>query len=73
MCPVSPKAIWFQEEKIIRRDGTEAFLKRPRVDISKCVGCGICENKCPVHDRPAVKVTSIGESRSATNRMILSQ
>ena len=73
MCPVSPKAIWFQEEKIIRRDGTEAFLKRPRVDTSRCVGCGICENKCPVHDSPAVKVTSIGESRSATNRMILSQ
>jgi polyferredoxin len=73
MCPVSPKAIWFQEEKIIRRDGTEAVLKRPRVDTSRCIGCGICENKCPVHDRPAVKVTSIGESRSAVNRMILSQ
>jgi ferredoxin len=73
MCPVSPKAIWFQEEKIIRRDGNSTILKRPRVDPERCVGCGICENKCPVHDRPAVKVTSIGESRSATNRMILSQ
>lgn len=73
MCPVSPKAIWFQEEKVIRRDGTEVVLKRPRVDTSRCTGCGICENKCPVHDRPAIKVTSIGESRSAGNRMILNR
>lgn len=71
VCPVSPKAIWFQEEKIIRRDGTSAVLKRPRVDPSRCVGCGICENKCPVHDRPAIRVSSIGESRSDTNKMIL--
>ncbi len=73
MCPVSPKAIWFQEEKVARRDGTEVVLKRPRVDSSRCIGCGICENKCPVHDRPAIRVTSIGESRSISNMMILSR
>jgi ferredoxin len=29
-----------------------------------CVGCGICETKCPLTDRAAVLVTSRGETRS---------
>src|ERR1035438_154918 len=35
------------------------------------VGCGACEFACPVRDRPAVYVTSTGESRSKTNRLLL--
>ena len=27
------------------------------VDNSKCIGCGICENKCPVSPKAAVLVT----------------
>ncbi len=71
VCPTSPKAIWFQPLEITLRDGKKKLLKRPFVEPKLCIGCGICENKCPVHDHPAVRVTSIGETRSRTNKMIL--
>jgi polyferredoxin len=71
VCPISPKAIWFKTEDVKLRDGKTVRLKRPHLDTKLCNGCGICENKCPVHDLPAVRVTSIGETRSRTNQMIL--
>jgi formate hydrogenlyase subunit 6/NADH:ubiquinone oxidoreductase subunit I len=71
MCPVSPKAIWFESVEVTLRDGRKKTLKRPHVDPVRCTGCGICENKCPVHDLPAVRVTSVGEMRSPANQMIL--
>jgi polyferredoxin len=73
VCPTSPKAIWFKKTEVKLRDGNVKLLKLPHLDPELCVGCGICENKCPVHDRPAVRVSSIGETRSRTNRMILSE
>jgi polyferredoxin len=72
VCPTSPKAIWFESVELTLRDGAKKHLKLPHLDPNLCVGCGICENKCPVHDKPAVRVSSIGESRSQTNQMILS-
>ena len=36
-----------------------------------CIGCGICENKCPVMDDPAIYCTSVGEDRSEKNRLLL--
>ena len=71
VCPTSPKAIWFETVDIPMRDGSTKRLKRPYIDAKLCVGCGICENKCPIRDRAAVRVTSIGETRSRTNQMIL--
>jgi ferredoxin len=41
------------------------------VDPALCIGCGACEKVCPVQDRPAVYVTSIGETRSKTNVILL--
>ena len=35
-------------------------VQRPHVDPSLCIGCGACEKVCPVQDKPAVTVTSIG-------------
>jgi polyferredoxin len=70
-CPTSPKAIWVQAETVARRDGSTVTVQRPRVDVDRCVGCGICENVCPVQDRPAVYVTNIGETRSRTNQIRL--
>ena len=73
VCPTSPKAIWFETVEIKTREGGTKILKQPRVDPNRCVGCGICENKCPVQDKAAIRVTSIGEARSQTNQMILKQ
>ena len=71
VCPVSPKAIWFKNIEMELRNGKKKLLKLPHVEPELCIGCGICENKCPVHDRPAIRVSSIGETRSSTNQMIL--
>jgi len=70
-CPISPKAIKFIEVETKLADGTVAVQKAPVMDLELCTGCGICENKCPVMDDPAIFVTSVGETRSATNRLLL--
>ncbi len=70
-CPISPKAIQLVEEDVRLPDGTIKREKAPFVDIESCTGCGICENKCPVVDAPAIYVTSVGESRSERNQVIL--
>ena len=70
-CPTSPKAIWVQAETVTRRHGSTITVQRPRVDVDRCVGCSICENVCPVQDRPAVYVTNIGETRSRSNQIRL--
>lgn len=71
VCPTSPKAIWFQTFEVQLRDGGTKTLKRPFIDPVICNGCGICENKCPIRDHAAVRVTSVGESRSLSNQMTL--
>lgn len=71
MCPTSPKAIWYKVVDIPDRDGAIVKLKQPYVDPRLCIGCGICENKCPVEDLAAIRVSSVGETRSTTNQMLL--
>jgi polyferredoxin len=81
-CPTSPKAIWAEEVEVPKRsahapaDGSEppmetVKVKRPHVDPTLCIGCGACEKVCPIQDKPAVYVTSVGETRSRTNIILL--
>jgi len=72
-CPTSPKAIYLQPAEVADAEGHLKQVKQPFVDPHLCVGCGACEYACPVQDRPAVYVTSIGESRSRTNQILLNQ
>jgi formate hydrogenlyase subunit 6/NADH:ubiquinone oxidoreductase subunit I len=71
VCPTPKKAIWFEEAPVRNREGRTSILKQPHVDLTLCIGCGICEAKCPVLGRPAITVTSIGESRSRDNQLLL--
>jgi MauM/NapG family ferredoxin protein len=73
MCPTDPKAIWFEVADEPARDGASRRLQRPRVDAAKCVGCGICENKCPVGEEAAVRVASVGETRDPLNRLLVGE
>ena len=70
-CPVSPKAIWLEPATARRKDGSTIQLQRPHVDPARCTGCGACEYACPVSDRPAIRVSSIGESRHPHSRLLL--
>jgi polyferredoxin len=81
-CPTSPKAIWVEEVEAPMRDSKPGpngeppemrtvKLQRPHVDPALCIGCGACEKVCPVQDQPAVYVTSVGESRSKSNVILL--
>ncbi len=72
-CPVSPKAIYVEEAQVVDSSGAVKTLKQPRVDPSRCVGCGACEYACPLQEQPAVRVTSIGESRSPGAQILLTK
>jgi len=71
VCPTSPKAIYSREVTITKRDGNPITLRRPYVDPSLCIGCGICEHECPVKDLAAIRVSAIGESRSEERKLLM--
>jgi polyferredoxin len=70
-CPTSPKAVYLKPAEVVDAEGKVKQVKQPYLDPARCVGCGACEYACPVQDRPAIYVTSIGESRSRTNQILL--
>lgn len=56
MCPLPDKAIVLREEVRERPDGTLETVKLPHVLREKCIGCGICEFKCPRAGESAIRV-----------------
>jgi polyferredoxin len=71
VCPTSPKAIYLQENVVAAPDKKSLKVQLPFVDLKRCVGCGICENKCPVRGLPAIRTIAAGESRSLNNQILL--
>lgn len=76
VCPVSPKAIEAEQAETFlghTRSGQVRTAKvlRPYVNPSRCIGCGVCENHCPVQGKRGIRVSSVGESRSRVNQILL--
>ena len=71
VCPTPKKAIWLEAVRARDREGRQVPVLQPHVDLELCIGCGICEAKCPVLGKPAISVTSLGESRSKDNQLLL--
>jgi MauM/NapG family ferredoxin protein len=65
VCPTSPKAVFLEPADAVRADGRVVRVQRPRLDPDLCIGCGLCEAKCPVASPAAIRVTRAGESRDA--------
>jgi translation initiation factor RLI1 len=56
MCPLPEKAIELEEVQVAGRDGKPVTLQLPYMLNQHCIGCGICEYKCPVNGEAAIRV-----------------
>ncbi|UWZ83607.1 4Fe-4S binding protein [Occallatibacter riparius] len=70
-CPTPKKAIWLQEVQVTTPEGASLTVKQPHVNPDLCIGCGVCQNKCPLTDQRGVYVTSVGETRNPGNQALL--
>jgi polyferredoxin len=63
-CPTPEKSIKFWDVEVLEQETNRIItVKRPYVVTETCIGCGICEQKCPLKDEPGVRVTARGEVR----------
>jgi MauM/NapG family ferredoxin protein len=53
-CPVYDKAIKLKKVKI-----GDKIVLRPYINQNLCTGCGICQTKCPVRPKRAIKVYAV--------------
>ncbi|MBN1560555.1 4Fe-4S binding protein [candidate division KSB1 bacterium] len=62
-CPLPQKAIRFDVQTVRTGSGETRTVKLPYVVAELCIGCGICETKCPLPGRPGISVTAEGNER----------
>ena len=63
MCPLPEKAIELELVEVRLPTGETRILQRPVVIHDLCIGCGICEYKCPVVGEAAIRVYAHGSGR----------
>lgn len=56
MCPLPEKAITLDEIEVKSTDGEITTIPLPHVNRDLCIGCGICEYKCPINGVAAIRV-----------------
>jgi ferredoxin len=56
MCPLPEKAITLEITDEIGNDGEAMYVPLPHVNRDLCIGCGICEYKCPINGEAAIRV-----------------
>jgi len=59
MCPVPYKAVLLRNAEVTKEDGSSVTLQRPTVLAARCIGCGLCEYKCPVEGESAIRVRAL--------------
>lgn len=62
MCPVPQKAIQLEEEMVTNSHGETTTVLRPTVTQDLCIGCGICEEQCPLDGEAAIRVKPVGNT-----------
>ncbi len=55
-CPLSDKAIKLEEATVTNARGEQVVMKRPYVVKELCIGCGMCESKCPLTGEAAIRI-----------------
>ncbi len=66
-CPTPDKAIKFEMKTVELPSGESRELKMPYVVPELCIGCGICEFKCPIVGEAGIFVTkAIDETNEMT-------
>lgn len=65
MCPIPDKAIELEVVEVSDQNGEMRVLQRPVVIHRLCIGCGICENKCPALGAAAIQVKAHSEGGQA--------
>jgi ferredoxin len=58
MCPLPEKAILLETRPMQNPQGETVSIQLPRVVRDRCIGCGICEYKCPLNGEAAIRVYS---------------
>jgi len=56
VCPVQHKAIWLETEQVMDARAQVITIQRPVVIKELCIGCGICEEQCPMGGEAAIRV-----------------
>lgn len=64
-CPTHDKAIKFKKASVTDNKGNSVTLRLPYVVPELCIGCGICENKCPVAGEAAILVIKADSNEDA--------
>ncbi len=62
-CPTPDKAIKFDVREVVTREGEKKMVKYPYVIKELCIGCGICETRCPLPGQAGIYVTTANEHR----------
>jgi len=65
-CPTPDKAIKFELKQVTMPDGTGRLVKYPYVVRNLCIGCGICETKCPLPGEAGIFLTIENQKRAST-------
>jgi len=56
MCPLPEKAIVLEDRPTTDQSGAVRILQSPVMRHDQCIGCGLCEQKCPVNGEAAIRV-----------------